>query len=912
MSAWPRVTMNTALGRRLTTEQYEKLIAAACARRKEIIAAQDCQEWTTRRERYERIAAGDHWYRLSANGYAGAVPGGGGIPQIFDRINETLGIIQSVRRFLVARVCKDLFGSRPYFYVQPEGAVDQDLALKLQDHADWKLRLADYTTRMKEAVGIALDLGECPIKTTWEKETDVSERLATLLTHKGGQGDSRGPARRPWRNGDNVNGGQGDTGMAAAPGSLAGQPVLTADGDTIEDSDETTGGDQATDEQGNPVMGEDGQPVMNPISFVKAPEIQLDPAKHEWREHFVEEQTVLYQGLNISACYWRDVHWPINAPSLAKADFVSHTFDCRWSALRAKYAPSSYGAGQGDKVNGGQGESTGSQSTRSQGSGPLSDDAGTQGGETSPTHPFTDSPVPNAGSMAGDAEIMAILDSLKVSSRAPKSHESQPRPGEAEVLGGETEDPIIKVSEVSYDYDCFEDGIVRRLWLVLLPDCDQCLFADFRANISPRAAKPIHLVTVNQVKHRAYGKGLHETYEKMANVADGLLCAILYKNKINSDPTKIWNPDRTNEGAANPTLVIEPGRTYSIKGSQWGPKDILACVEIPDLDDRTWKLMELFMKLIQVDSGVTNANQGDMTDLPSNTTATGVNSMLESSSVLHQYVLEEIRDSLTPHLGYAIELIYKMQDRNETFDYLAQDLPGTGSVDANGAQGNAGGQGDKVNGGQGDSGTAATPAQRTIEAIMELADAKKLNGLAMKVEFLLTRAKRQEQREAAMAAIPIGVQYGSLPPKDQARMRDCFVQLFRALGFDEPEDFFPMPDLNTPPPSPPAPKAAEAIALKGADLTPSQKDALAQQFGLPAATPQETQGRQPAPADGPAAAPGPLPSNVIPDSGPAVGTANKHEWTRIRRGGGGSGAPDAAPIPSRQPFVDPSDTGANG
>ena len=124
--------MNTALGRRLSPTQYEKLVSAVCARRKEVVQAQECQEWTTRRERYERIAAGDHWYRLSCNGYNGAVPGGGGIPQIFDRINETLGIIQSVRRFLVARVCKDLFGSRPYFYVQPEGAIEQDLA---QGHA---------------------------------------------------------------------------------------------------------------------------------------------------------------------------------------------------------------------------------------------------------------------------------------------------------------------------------------------------------------------------------------------------------------------------------------------------------------------------------------------------------------------------------------------------------------------------------------------------------------------------------------------------------------------------------------------------------------------------------------------------------------------------------------------------------
>jgi hypothetical protein len=855
--------MNTALGRRLTTEQYEKLITAACARRKEVITAQECQEWTTRRERYERIAAGDHWYRLSCNGYNGAVPGGPATAgQIFDRINETLGIIQSVRRFLVARVCKDLFGSRPYFYVQPEGAVDQDLALKLQQHADWKLSLADYTTRMKEAVGIALDLGECPIKTTWDKEVDISERLATLLTDR-----------------------------------KTSEPVLTADGDHIEDSDETTGGDQATDEQGMPVMDEDGEPVTNPISFAKAPEIQMDPAKHEWREHFVDEQTVLYQGLNIAACHWRDVHWPINAPSLAKADFVSHTFDARWSALRAKYAPSSY------------------QPAHSTASGDQ---------DTPPRAPEDEDEDENEN----DQEIMRILDSIRSSSRAPKSHESLPRPGEAEVMGGEVDDPIIQVCEVSYDYDCFEDGIVRRLWLVLLPEFDQCLFADFRANISPRAAKPIHLVTVNQVKHRAYGKGLHETYEKMANVADGLLCSILYKNKINSDPTKIWNPDRTNEGAANPTLVIEPGRTYSVKGSQWGPKDILACVEVPDLDDRTWKLMELFMQLIQVDSGVTNANQGDMTDLPSNTTATGVNSMLESSSVLHQYILEEIRDCLTPHLGYALELIYKMQDRNETFDYLEQDEPAGGQGSALSPQatstspGSLGGQS-----GQSGQASALSPQaastspeglggqgsdqpSKTIEAIMELSDAKKLNGLPMKVEFLLTRAKRQEQREAAMAAIPIGVQYGSLPPKDQARMRDCFVQLFRALGFDQPEDFFPMPDLTVPPPQPPPPKATEAIALNGSNLAPNQLDALAQQFGLPPAQGPAQQAA--APQGGPAPA---SPASASPP--PQAPSTPSTPSTLLSRGAGIipdsatlPGAPDQPPMPDRKPFVDPNDAGA--
>lgn len=134
-----------------------------------------------------------------------------------------------------------------------------------------------------------------------------------------------------------------------------------------------------------------------------------------------------------------------------------------------------------------------------------------------------------------------------------------------------------------------------------------------------------------------------------------------------------------------------------------------------------------------------------------------------------------------------------------------------------------------------------------------------------------------------MAAIPIGVQYGTLGPKDQARMNDAFVQLFRALGFDEPEDFFPMPDPNTPPPAPPLPRASEVIALKGTDLAANQKDALAQQLGLPPAVgpmptapPQTPAGSpvssspqsQPPPAIPMSQAP--LPSNVIPDPGDAA------------------------------------------
>lgn len=815
--------MMTPLRKRLTDEQFKKLVEACCAKYRELKGAQEYQDWQQRRERFERIAAGDQWYRLEGEGYwRGAGLAGKAVATVFDKVNESLNIVQSVRRFLVARVCKDLFGSDPYFFAQPEGTTTKDLSLKLQKHATWKLASAFYKQRMKEAVGIALDLGECPIKTTWRKDVDISERFATLLTHRD----------------------------IPANGAQAGQPVLTADGDNLEDSDETTGGDEATDEQGTPMTGDDGQPVMNPVSFVKAPEIQIDPSKHEWADHFVEERTVLFQGLDIAAVDWRDVGWPINAPSLSKADFVWHRFDMRLSAIRAKYAPNSFG--------------------------PKMDNPDEEVSDSS----SQDSPIPGADDQSappqpsddGDAEVMEILDGLKGEGRGPKSHEAKPRPGEAEVQGGEFDDPIIQVAEVSYDFDCFEDGVLRRLWLVILPQYDQCIYANYRANISPRAEKAVHLVVVNKVKHRAYGKGLHETYEKMSNIADRLLCHILLRNAMAANPTKIWNPDRTNEGAANPTLAFGEGQTYSIKGSQWKIDEILKYIEMPDLDERTWKLMELFMQLIQVDSGVTNANQGDMTDLPSNTTATGVNSMLESSSVLHQYVLEEIRDSMTPHLGYCIELIYKMQDRNETFEYLEQDEP----------------QPSESNQQQ------LAQDQKTIQQVMEFSDAKKLAGLPMQVEFLLTRAKRQEQRESATAGLPLGLQYGELSPKEQSRMRDCFIQLFRSLGFDDPDEFFPEPDLSQPPPQPPPPKASEVVQIPFALLAQNQRDALAQQLELPPA-----QGLPP-PAPGAPQTPAGAPVSSSPQSQPPVLPSNITD----------DGIGDAGKIPDAKPFQDPTDVAA--
>jgi hypothetical protein len=792
--------MKTALRAALRDDQYERLKRAALARYEQII--QD-QEWSERDEtlrRFEHRAEGDYRDRTGVLESNRSRP----LHKIFQLKNETLGIVRGVKRFLLARICKDLFGGEPFFFVRPEGRIDDDLAEAMQKHAGWKLRGAEYKTKIKRAIETLLDLGSVPVKTTWEVCEDVSESLETILcdratgkpiltadgeyiyfedeTIPASQGYAgTGPASRGYA-GTSPALGQGDEpgtwamdGAPSAPGANAAQgdpasgplePHETAPG-AGQGSDQAGEAAAADDDGGTPPdngQAADSQPstinhqLLPPRAFTKAPGIIVDPAKYEWREHLVEQKMRLFNGLRVDACERKDVFWPINAPTIEDADMIAHRFDLKLSAIRAKYAPGSIQDSFGERL-----------SSATAKAGDILPDLDGPDIASGLEAPGTD-PDAEPGAGAADAprdpyeeEVAAILDALKDQARAPQSEADKPYRNEAEASAPD-DDPMVQVAEVSFDFDCFEDGQPRRLHLVLLPQERECIYAEYRAALAPRAAKNIHLLTINRRRNRAYGRGLYEIYEHMADAADQLLNAILYRNQYVSDPTKIWNPQNTNEGKANPDLKFEPGMTYSTAGSQIDPKAILTTVEIPDLDERTWKLMELFMQMIQLDSGVTNANQGDVSNLPSNSTATGVNSMLESSSVLHQFVLEEIRDCLTPQLAFAIGLIYLRQDEDETYEYLHGDAAGG----------------------------------RAVQQVMELAQARKLQHLPMNVDILLTRTKWDEWRQSSSAALPVAVQYNQLPPHIQQCVRSIVLQMMRSLGFNNPEDIAPRPENPTP------------------------------------------------------------------------------------------------------------------
>jgi hypothetical protein len=448
------------------------------------------------------------------------------------------------------------------------------------------------------------------------------------------------------------------------------------------------------------------------LVYEKAPEIPVSDAT-EFREVLIEENEVAYHGLDVANVRFDAFIAPLNVPSLDVAPCVAHEYPRTVSQLRALY---------GD---------------------------------------------------AGDEEIEWIFQQLEQEPEGPKTPEDQPRLTHGEASIGTqrlANNPTVKVTEVFLrNYDVFGDGVGRNVFLVLVADLDEPLYVEYLANVTARGRLPFHAVPVNRVPGRWYGRGFYKLYSGSQRLIDALINAILFRNENNADPLVCWQPDATEEGkAGEQRLVRRPGKTITLRPGKTAA-DAVQIVEFPDLDSRTWELVQLIMQLIQTDSGVTSAAQGDFGALASNATATGISSIMQSGSTLHRMLTEDLKDGFEPAILFALMTIYKNQDADETYQYL----------------------------------------EGQASAVLSLASAQALAKVEMNVRLLLTRFQMREQREQAQSVItnvlPMWVQMlqaSGLPTMHLAEAtQPLFVQVAKGHDIQNSDRIFLIPK-PLPPPEP--------------------------------------------------------------------------------------------------------------
>jgi hypothetical protein len=419
----------------------------------------------------------------------------------------------------------------------------------------------------------------------------------------------------------------------------------------------------------------------------------------EWRELPVENEETLYSGLEVRGLNFRDVLIPMNVAEVEDADFVAHRYAESLLDLKARF------------------------------------------GEDNEEW--------------GDIERL-----LKAESTLSKDHDEAREDLDREDRVTDVvddENPPIRVTECYFEMDVASVGKKSRVYAVLLEDHGILLDLRYLAEISPRSKYPIQVLAINKKRDQWWGEGIYEIYENLQDEIDRLANGIRLRNDYNADPAKIFNPELLATKGTNRTFDLTRGTVHEVSQRGVRPEEIFSAIQLPDLDSRTWQLMELYQQFTQVESGVTNANQGDLSGLPSNTTATGINSMLESSSVLHLDLLDELRDQLSQNLTYCAEVLYFWQDADETFDFLEGDA----------------------------------------DAVMMLRDAKAVARMHLDVDLVMTRGRKQEMRESAMAAIPMQERFFQLPPGLQTYALPLYLAAFKGMDIDHADDMFPsMEDIE--------------------------------------------------------------------------------------------------------------------
>lgn len=444
----------------------------------------------------------------------------------------------------------------------------------------------------------------------------------------------------------------------------------------------------------NPIPGIGGQPIEYEDA-AQLEDLQIDLSKVEWKEMPIPDDIDLYKGLSVNVIDFRDVLIPLNVKNVEKADFVAHRYACRLSDLKARF---------------------------------------------SETNPEWD-----------DIESILKSESTLTKDFAENTDDIKRRDRESDVANDD--DPPIRVTECYFEYDPFKEGRKRRIYAVISEDHNLIFDLRYLAEISPGAKYPISVFAINKRFDSWTGVGMYEIYNELAEEIDRLINNIRYRNEYNSDPAKIANLDLIDSGDNDNTVDFRPGKILKVKQRGIKPEEVLTAIPLPDLDNRTWNLMELYQQFAQVESGVTNASQGDLSGLPTNTTATGINSMLESSSVLHIDLLDELRLQFSKHLKYAAKVCYFWQDQDETFEFL---------------EGKVG-----------------------VERILSLSDAKRLNKMDLDVDMVMTRTRKSEMRESATAAIPAQEKFFTYPPELQRYALPLYLQLFKGMGIDDSDDMFP-------------------------------------------------------------------------------------------------------------------------
>jgi len=313
--------------------------------------------------------------------------------------------------------------------------------------------------------------------------------------------------------------------------------------------------------------------------------------------------------------------------------------------------------------------------------------------------------------------------------------------------------PIIEIAEFHLRYDVDGDGILEDVMLIMDRKTRTPIFYDYEANITPDGLRPFSCVRVAEVPGRWYGMGAMEQFESSQQIIDLLI------NRFNFSQSKsarvdFWNPSCTVEGRSNPNLELNSGKTYTLAPGKTAA-DALSSVRLDEnKGDNLMELAEFFMQLMMNESGVANANDGNVSGMDSTKLATGIRNVEKSGQEVFSLHLGHMEPGIAESLTKMVKLVFANLDQMEVYRYFE----------------------DGEEGGEGGS------------SVMREINPGDIANIEIDTRILLTRFRGEQILESYTRGWEIVEKFYSLPYEVQVNVAEMAIDMLKAMQVPNAKD----------------------------------------------------------------------------------------------------------------------------
>ncbi len=528
------------------------------------------------------------------------------------------------------------------------------------------------------------------------------------------------------------------------------------------------------DDQDMPVMGNNGKPVTmddeapvptpaplpqapdlapvppmpseEMVTWTSKPEMSLPRSAVRYVPQVLPVEVVSYDGPTVKLLFYRNFLCDNSIPNLDDQPFLGDTYEIRVGELRRLYDE---GLLPEDTFN----QVIGAATTESKDPAAKPREDEPQGLRHWATLPIN--------------EFVRVAD-VELDYEVPwQSPAQSSQAGET----GEMPEPIGPTSQMA------------KLWAVVAVETGQVIWADFLGNITPEGQSHYEIVTADSDETRLFGISIPHKYEDVGNFLDATYNQVIYRNDFAANPACAYDPNDFKQTCPPNTkkLVWKPGMTLE-KTATAADKPLNELIEtftLPQMETISQWLVDLSMRMMQTDSGVSGAAQGDVGSLPQINTATGVRSILGFGSVLHKLAIREVKSGIERVLRKFFDFALYRPAGDEFYTYFDKDT------------------------------------QR--QAVMDAATKRRLK---LDVSLTLSRFAESEEIETAARAMTVAKDYLTLPPQVQMVFRKLYVRMLSMMGMNDAESLLPDPSVMAPPmPGAVDPTTGAPMMAPGAELS---------------------------------------------------------------------------------------------